>query len=155
MARLQAIVPCSITAETSFTDIREAVEFYTADLPNSDLVDEEFARWKRRWISVAQESRPQNLQECLAPGVCTTPDIRTLFQLFATLSFSTSSSELSASALRCFNNYLHTAQTKDQLSAAALIHCNYAAPVDINEMCKIFMEKHPLRMDARSLLFES
>ena len=75
------------------------MDFYGADLPNPDIVDEEYAWRKRKWVNTPAQSRPQSLRDCLAPGVCTMPNIRILLQLFATLPLSTCSCERSASAL--------------------------------------------------------
>ena len=38
---LQAILPMFIRKNSSFEDIKEAVNFYGTDLPNPDIVDEE------------------------------------------------------------------------------------------------------------------
>ena len=83
------------------------------------------------------------------------PNLRVLLQLFATLPLSTCSCERSASALRRLNTYLRCTQSEDRLSAAALIHANYVTPVDVNQVCKLFMQKHPRRIEAPSMLFES
>ena len=78
VVRLQGPLPTSLTQESSFADINEAVLFYKTDLPNADIVDEEFCRWKRKWVRVPLPQRSQNLQDCLSPGVCPLPNIRTL-----------------------------------------------------------------------------
>ena len=108
VARLQGLLPTSLTQESSFADINEAVLFYKTDLLNADIVDEEFCRWKRKWVGVPLPQRPQNLQDCLAPVVCPLPNIRTLLQLFATLPLSTCLCERSGSALRRLNTYLRS-----------------------------------------------
>ena len=61
---------------------KEAVDFYSTDLPNPDIVDEGFARWKRKRVSVLMQSCTQALQDCFASDVCT---VRGLLQLFAIL----------------------------------------------------------------------
>ena len=155
VARLQSLLPSSISETSSFQDIEEAVIFYSADLPNPDIVDEEFVRWKRKWLNIPPQSRSQSLKDCLAPGVCTMPNLRVLMQLFATLPLSTCSCERSGSALRRLNTYLRSTQSEDRLAAAALIHVNYATPVDINHVCKLFMQKHPRRIEAPSMLFDN
>ena len=155
VACLQALLPASISETSSFEDIKEAVDFYSADLSNPDIVDEEFARWKRKWANVPVQSRPQALKDCLAPGVCTMPNVHALLQVFATLPLSTCSCECSASALRWLNTYLRCTQSEDRLAAAARIHVNYDRSVDVNQVCKLFMQKHPRRLEAPSMLFES
>ena len=104
---------------------------------------------------VPLNSCPQTLMDCLAAEICTMPNIRVLLQLFATLPLSTCSCERSASALRRLNSYLHCTQREDRLAAAALIHTNYSMSVDVNHVCRLFMEKYPRRLEAPNMLFES
>ena len=61
----------------------------------------------------------------------------------------------SSSALRRLNTYLRSTQSEDRLAAAALIHVNYATPVDVNQVCKLFMQKHPRRIEAPSLIAQT
>ena len=154
VAYLQAVLPTYISEKSSFEDIEEAVDFYITDLPNPDIVDEEFARWKRKWINVPLTSRPQTLKTCLAAEICTMLNICVLLQLFATLPLSTCSCKRSASALRRLNTYLRCTQSEDRRAAAALIHTNYSVSVDVNQVCKLFVQKYP-RLKAPSMLFES
>ena len=155
VARVQVLLPIFIGESTSFEDIKEAVDFYSTDLPNPDILDEEFARWKRKWVDVPLQSRPKTLKDCLATRVCSMPNLRILLQLFATLPLNTCSCERSASALRRLNTYLRCTQSEDCLAAAALIHTNYSIHVDVNHVCKLFMQKHPRRLQAPSMLFEN
>lgn len=154
VARLQALLPMYIS-QASYSDIDEALQFYRSDLLNPDIVDEEFARWKRKWADVPLQLRPQNLQACLAPGVCTLSNIHILLQLFATLPLSTCSCERSASALRWLKNYLRCTQTEDWLTPAALIHAHYSEPISAEEVCSLFMHKFLHRFEAPSMFFES
>ena len=47
-ASIQELLPRSITSSSSFSKIEGAVAFYTADLPNPLIMDEEFCRWKTK-----------------------------------------------------------------------------------------------------------
>ncbi len=60
-APLQAILPAKLTYDSSMHDIEQAVAFYTDDLPNAAVVDEEFHLWKSRWLSVPPQERPLTL----------------------------------------------------------------------------------------------
>ena len=97
-ASLQNLVPINISG------IQDAVKFYSND---SMLLDEEFCRWKTKWINVPPEDRPQTLstsmQHCSKHSL---PNIFNLLQLFATLPLSSCTCEKSASALRRLNNYI-------------------------------------------------
>ena len=134
-------------------DIQEAATFYADDLPNASIIDEEFHLWKSRWLSVPQKDRPQTLSESLRQ-CCpqSLPNIFVLLKLFATLPLSSCSCERSASALRRLNNYLRCTQTEERLSALALIHSNYEAQIDVDQVCKLFLEKFPRRIERGSLL---
>ncbi|SMN12514.1 hypothetical protein SPBRAN_1296 [uncultured Candidatus Thioglobus sp.] len=61
-ASLQGLLPRNITQTSSLSDIESAVVFYTEDLPNVNILDEEFHRWKLRWKSLPQKDRPQTLR---------------------------------------------------------------------------------------------
>jgi hypothetical protein len=155
-ASLQMIIPARFTVDSSMTDIEEAISFYSDDLPNKDIIDEEFHIWKTRWLSAPTQNRPQTLtgatKQCCPQSL---PNIFTLLKLFATLPLSSCSCERSASALRRLNTYLRCTQTEERLSALALIHANYDTNVDVDEVCKLFIEKHPRRIECANLLFES
>ena len=153
-ASLQGLLPTRITPDSSVQDIQEAATFYAGDLPNASILDEEFHIWKSRWLSVPQKDRPQTLSKSL--GQCcpqSLPNIFVLLKLFATLPLSSCSCERSASALRRLNNYLRCTQTEERLSALALIHSNYEAEINVDQVCKLFLEKFPRRIERASLLF--
>ena len=38
-------LPVNITEGTSTSRMKDAIDFYSDDLPNSDIIDEEFSRW--------------------------------------------------------------------------------------------------------------
>ena len=149
-----SIVPKNITANSSFTKIEETVEFYIDDLPDPAIMDEEFCRWKSKWLAISKENRPdtkaKSLKQCPKTGL---PNIFTLLQLFATLPLSSCSCERSGSALKRLNTYLRCTQTEERLSALALIHINYP-DLNVDDVCKCFIKKHPRRMESASLLFD-
>ena len=134
--------------------IEQAVAFYTENLPKAAVVGEEFHIWKSRWLSVSSEERPQTLTESMKK-FCPQrlPNIFTLLKLFATLPLSSCSCQRSASALRRLNTYLRCTQTQERLSALALIHSNYDAKIDIDTVCKLFIEKYPRRIECSRVLF--
>ncbi len=152
-ASLQGLLPTFITKSSSPSDIKDAVEFYSEDLPNADIVDEEFYRWKHKWLLIPSQNRPHTLhevlQQCSEHGFLY---LFTLLKLFATIPLSSCSCERSASALKRLNSYLRCTQTEERLSYLALIHMNYETSIDVNEVCKSFLEKNPRRMQSVSLL---
>ena len=42
-------------------EIQEAITFYSDDLPNPAIVDEELCLWKSKWLLVSKEDRPGTL----------------------------------------------------------------------------------------------
>ena len=49
-ATIQKLLPACIKSDSSVDELKEAVAFYKEDLPNADLVDEEYYLWKTRWL---------------------------------------------------------------------------------------------------------
>ena len=136
------------------SDIESAASFYSDDLPNAGILDEEFHRWKVRWLEVVPKERPQTLSEALK--LCSPdnlPNVYTLMKLFATLPLSSCSCEHSASALQRLNNYLRSTQTAERLTALALIHISYEVDIDTDTVCKLYLVKYPRRIQCASLLF--
>ena len=108
---IQGLLPMRLSSQSSTVDIEEAVQFYKDDLPNADIIDEEFYIWKQRWLPIPLQNRPQSLSETLKVSTPeSVPNIFTLFRLFATLPLSSCSCERSASSLRRLNQYLRCTQ---------------------------------------------
>ena len=140
-ASIEKLIPSNITSFYSVGNLEQAANFYNSDLPNPDLLDEEFHLWKSRWLSVPREDRPQirsdTMKQCSPTSL---PNIHTLLKLYATLPLSPCYCERLASALRRLNTYLRCTQIEERQSALALIHCNYN---DIDYICKLFIQKYP------------
>ena len=150
------MLPVRIRSSSSVQDIEQAVAFYGKDLPNRSIVDEEYERWKAKWLSIPSQDRPQNLSDSLKQYCShSLPNIFTLLKLFATLPLSSCSCERSASAMRRLHNYLRCSQSEERLSALALINSNYDYNIDVNRICQLFMNKQPRRMECASVLFNN
>lgn len=153
-SHLQHLLPSRITEISTVNDIEQAINFYKDDLPNPSVVDEEFQRWKVQWLSTPTEDRPDTLNRCLKScSPESIPNIFMLLKLFATLPMTSCSCERSASDLRRLNTYLRSTQSEERLTSLAIIHSNYSMPVDIDEVTRIFMAKHPRRMECPSLIY--
>jgi len=154
-ASLQGLLPCNITSTSSFSEMNEVISFYSDDLPNSSILDEELCRWKSKWLHAPIDDRPETLSDSLNQcSPITFPNISTLLKFFPTLPLSSASCERSGSALKRLNNYLRCTQTEQRLTALALIHMNYQTDISVDTACKLFIQKHPRRMEKASLLFE-
>ena len=91
----------NITVNTSIVDLNEAIVFYSDDLPNPNILDEELCRWKTKWLAVKLQDRPETISDTLKQCCSTSlPNIFTLLKLFGTIPLSSCSCERSASALR-------------------------------------------------------
>ena len=114
------------------TSLQESIDFYRSDLPNADIVDEEFARWKAKWIQVPRDDRPASVEASLkASDIGSFPNITVQLKLFAVLPLSSASCERSASALRRLNTYLRCHQTEQRLSSLAFVHVHYTKVIDV------------------------
>ena len=112
-ASLQDLLPVNITEGTSTSSMKDAIDFYSEDLPNSYIINEELSCWKRKWLCVPPKDHPETLAESLKQ-CCqqTLPNIFTLLKLFATLPLSSCSFKRSASALRRLHSHLRCTQTE-------------------------------------------
>ena len=52
VASLQGLLPTKITPASSVRDIEQSAAFYSNDLPNPAILDEEFHLWKAKWLSL-------------------------------------------------------------------------------------------------------
>jgi len=141
-ALLQYLIPHKISQSTSYADIDQVVQYYKDDLPNSYVVDEEFARWKKKWIAMPLIKRPETLEKCLKECCPSSlPNLFTLLKIFATIPMSACACERSASGLRRLNNYLKATQGEERLRALAIFHSNYSMTIDRDRILKLFMLK--------------
>ena len=88
VAGLQGLLPINITDDTCITCsiIKEAIHFYADGLPNASIIDEEFCRWKSRWLSVLQKYRPETLTDSLKQ--CCPQSLPNIFTLLKLISIS-------------------------------------------------------------------
>ena len=139
-ASLQGLLPVNITVNTSIVDLNEAIVFYSDDLPNPSILDEELCHWKTKWLAVKLQDRPETISDTLKQCCLTSlPNSFTLLKLFGTIPLRSCSCERSASALS--NNYMQCTQSEERLSALALIHMNYEYDINIDHVCKLFFPK--------------
>ena len=91
-ASLQGLLPGNITVNTSIVDLNEAIVFYSDDLPNPNILDEELCRWKTKWLAVKLQDRPETVSDTLKQCCPTSlPNIFTLLKLFGTIPLSSCS----------------------------------------------------------------
>ena len=148
VSSIQGLLPQFLTADSTFEAFEDAVHFYQADLPNADVVDEEFARWKTKWLAVPLSERPSTLETILKPTSSGSyPNLVALLKIYAVLPLSSVSCERSASTLRRLHTWLRCNQTEHRLSSLALIHTHYTHTITVKKVCELFLQKHPRRLD--------
>ena len=80
---LQGLLPVNITVNTSIVVLNDAIVFYSDDLPNPNIIDEEFCRWKTKWLAVKLQDRPETISGTLKQCCPTSlPNIFTLLKAF-------------------------------------------------------------------------
>ncbi len=57
VAALQSLLPAYLETTSSLDDIRPTIAFYSEDLPNVEIIDEELHRWKSKWLHIPQNDR--------------------------------------------------------------------------------------------------
>ena len=107
-----------------------------------------------KWLAMPFEDGPQILSTTLKQ-FASFPNIFTLLKLFATLPLTPCSCERSTSALCRLNNYMRYSQNEQRLTSLTLIHSNYGVQIDVDTVCKKFIEEHPLRMEHANMLFSN
>ena len=153
-ASLQGLLPVNITVNTSIVDLNEATVFFSDDLPNPNILDEELCHWKTKWLAVKLQDRPETISDTLKQCCPTSlPNIFTLLKLFGTIPLSSCSCERSASALRRLNNYMRCTQSEERLSALALIYMHYEYDINIDHVCKLFFLKYHVKWKKQVYFF--
>ncbi len=64
-ASLQGLLPVNIRVNTTIVDLNEAIVFYSDDLPNPNILDEELCRWKTKWLGVKLKNHPETISDTL------------------------------------------------------------------------------------------
>ena len=87
------------------SSIRDLVDVYESDLPSSVLVDEEYQRWKEKFLHVDQSELPDSCAKAIE--ACDTlffPNIFTLLKLACTSPVTSAECKRSASVLMRFDD---------------------------------------------------
>ena len=64
-ASIQKLLPVNINPDSTIDGFEQAVSFNRDNLPNSDLLDEEFHLWKSRWLAVTKKGRPETISKAM------------------------------------------------------------------------------------------
>ena len=119
-------------------DLNEAIAFYSDDLSNPSILEEELCGWKTKWLIVKQlrsfRKNMDTLKQCCPASL---PNIFILLKLFGIIPLSSCASERSASALSDLT-IICNRQPEEQLSAITLIHMSYKYDINIDIYVSFF-----------------
>ena len=151
-ARLLGLVP-SIICAGEVPDLDETIDKYAGDLPSPELLSMELDRWKRKFMSLDAEQRPSSCAKAIkACDKAAFPNIFILLQIACTLPVTSCECERNASVLRRLRNFMRAGMTELRLSSLALMHIHYEFPINLDDVVTKFSEKHPRRMQLKSVL---
>lgn len=146
---LQLLIPHRCK-KLSYEAISQAVEQYSAFLPNLESLDTEIMRWKNKWSS---GERPNNVLETIQifDDVLQSsyPNIFVLLKILATLPVTTSSAERSFSALkRIFSDY-RASMEPSRLSNLAVcsVYTVLLEELDLEDIIDKFANNSNRRLD--------
>ena len=127
---LLGLVPAAMCrTEVNLTSV---VEMYACDLPSPELFDQEYIRWKMKYMAKTESQRPSTCASALLD--CDRdlfPNIEVLLQIACTLPVTSSECERNASTLRRLRNFMRAGMTENRLTSLALMHIHYDHFVDL------------------------
>ena len=137
-------------------EITDLTNQYSDDLPNLDITDQELRRWKRKWMDVKPDDRPDSLAKSIK--ICDKlrfPNIFILIKIGCTLPVTSAEREQSFSAMRRLRTWLRSSMNSERLSALAIMHINRSVEVDYEEAAsKLFFTLHPRKINEPNLVFD-
>ena len=88
------------------------------DLPSSELLDLEVARWQRKFGALPAPDRPDNFASALSQCDSSSfPDIHILLRITYTISVTSCECERCCSVLRQLSSYMRFTMSQDRLSS--------------------------------------
>ena len=155
-SKLLLLVPSIIChPDYNHLEITDLTNQYSDDLPNPDIIDQELRRWKRKWMDVKPDDRPDSLAKSIK--VCDKlrfPNIFILIKIGCTLPVTSAECERSFSAMRRLRTWLRSSMNSERLSALAIMHINRSVEVDYEEASKLFFTLHPRKINEPNLIFD-
>ena len=116
------------------------------DLTEARHLEMELEMWQETWENY--EGKPPIYVQSLLPLIDQLKflNLRTAFQILATLPITTCTCERSTSALCRLKSYLRSTMKQDKLNALALLHVHRGIPVSSESIIDEFARRHPRRM---------
>lgn len=155
-SRLLCLIPSILCSDIDYSDdLEKCLDLYKKDLVDCDLVTMEISLWKRKWLNVNPELRPN----CLSTSIAACDELRypnlfTLLKIGCTLPITTSTCERSFSALRRLRTWLRQSINNNRLTSLALMHINYGHQIDYDKAVDLFCQLHPRKFDSSNLVYK-
>ena len=151
-AGLLTLVP-AYKVEVETMNLRQSLDIFSDDLPNPELIDEEFNHWRLHWKRVNDADVPPSAAQCLKNCDKTIfPNIFILLKLLCSLPTASCECERTFSALCRLNTYNRCTMSENRMSSLALMHIHYAKKVDVDDVIKLFYVKQPRKMHFGNIL---
>ena len=107
------------------------------------------------WSDMPQSSSSPNLAECLElADEDIFPNIRTLLRIGYTLPVGSCEAEHSFSCLQWVTTYLDNRMGEGRLSGFTLMNMNHGMEIDLETVCKMFIERNKRKMFSSYILYQ-
>ena len=131
----------------------DSLRFWEMDLPSPHMLKVELQRWIRRWKdniklpSTLFETLQETDPDCF-------PNIHKLLVLGCTLPTTSAEAERSFSLFRHLKTHQRSTMSERRLSALSLMARHFGIDIDVKEVVKHFIQKHPRRLFQKSIVFD-
>jgi len=139
------LLPSNIVIEENLYELCQTLLFWESDLPTPTALLSELKDWLSRWQN--DPNKPGNLQAALhAADGDQFPNISKLLIIGCTLPIGSAEAERSFSALRKTKTFLRSTMSQERLSGLALMNIHHDITLNIADICKTYVQRHPRRM---------
>ena len=146
------------------TELAQAADLYTVDLPHPLMLSTEYSMWVTKWKlqHAAKADVPNKLVDALHS--CSSlqfPNLHVMLHVALTLPITLCESERSFSQLKLIKTSHRTTMTNNRLSGLALIKINRERSIklsseeEMKELVKAFAQLHPRRIKLPFMLADS
>ena len=129
--------------------------FWKLDLPFPKSLPNELQRWKTLWLSEQEiniihhqlKAEYQTFLQALAS--CDVDSFTNIYQLLliaCTLPVTSAEAEHSFSLFRRIKTYMRSTMSETRMSDFGVIVVNYEVKIPVDDLCLVFVQKHPRRL---------
>ncbi|CAG2252153.1 unnamed protein product [Mytilus edulis] len=148
---LFGLLPSSSKSISDIEDFVKKLSFWKDDLVAPSSLRSELQLWNRFWEG--KDPLPDSLLGCLnVADEDIFPNIRKLLIIGCTLPVTSCEAERSFSTLRRTKTYLRNSIGDERLAGLTLMNVHGDVDINIEDICKLFIQSHRRRMFKNSLL---